>query len=88
MKIKSLDNITKKDSFLFYRNEYNADAVFIYGTDSKEEKVPVYFTVERTAAGIPVITAKILKHINYPMLGASSELKKIISDLEHNGGLP
>ena len=88
MKIKTLDNITKKESFLFYRNEYNADAVFVYGSDSREESVPVSFTVERTAAGIPVINAKILKHINYPMLGASSQLKKLISELEHNGGLP
>ena len=88
MKIKSLENITKKESFLFYRNEYNADAVFIYGNSRTEEAVPVNFTVERTAAGIPVITAKILKHMNYPMLGASSQLKQLISELESKGELP
>ncbi len=88
MEIKNLSNITKKESFLFYRNEYNADAVFIYGSSSTEETVPVSFTVERTAAGIPVITVKILKHINYPMLGAAAKLKKIISELEKKGGLP
>ncbi len=88
MKIKSLDNISKKESFLFYRNEYNANAVFIYGSSSTEESVPVSFTVERTAAGIPVITVKILKHINYPMLGASAQLKKLVSELEGKGDLP
>ena len=88
MKIKALDNIIKKESFLFYRNEYNADAVFIYGSSSTEETVPVSFIVERTATGIPVITAKIMKHINYPMLGAAAQLKKLISELENKGELP
>lgn len=88
MKIKTLSNISKKESFLFYRNEYNADAVFIYGSSNTEETVPVIFCVEKTATGSSVITAEILRHINYPMMGASSQLKQYISELEKRGKLP
>ncbi len=88
MEIISLQNIVKKESFLFYRNEYNADAVFVYGSSKTEETVPVYFSVERTAAGIPVITSKFIRHLNYPMLGASAQLKKLITELEKKGELP
>lgn len=88
MKIKSLENISRKDSFIFYRNEYSAEAVFIYGNKATEESVPVSFIVEKTAGGNSVINVKILKHINYPMLGALSQLKKLVHDLEKNGGLP
>jgi hypothetical protein len=88
MEVKRLLNIIKKDSLLFYRNEYIAEAVFIYGGSKTEETVPINFIIEKTAIGVPKISAKILKHINYPMLGAGKKLKEYVEDLEKKGNLP
>jgi hypothetical protein len=88
MEVKLLLNIIKKDSLLFYRNEYNAEAVFIYGGNKTEETVPVNFIVEKTAVGVPKISSKILKHINYPMLGAGKKLQEHVKELDKRGHLP
>jgi len=88
MKIKTLENIIKKDSFLYYRNEYNAVAVFAYGKDNKQEKARVEFSVEKTAIGDTKINAAITDHINYPMLAAIKELKEYVQNMQNKGNLP
>lgn len=88
MEVKNLLNIIKKESLLFYRNEYIAEAVFVYGGNKTEETVPVNFIVEKTASGVPKISAKILKHINYPMLGAVKNLQQYVKELDKRGNLP
>ena len=88
MDIKKIINIEKKKSLLFYRNDYSGSAVFIYGNNNTEEAVPIQFSIEKTAIGVPKIEVKILRHINYPMLGAVSKLKLFLSSLEKEGRLP
>lgn len=85
MKLKTIENIRKKESHLYYRNDYLADAVFEYGKESKEEKIPVEITIEKTALGEAKISITINGHINYPMLSAVKILKTEVSKMQSEG---
>jgi hypothetical protein len=85
MKLKTIENIRKKDSFLYYKNDYLADAVFEYGKDSKEEKIPVLITIEKTALGEEKVSVTINGHINYPMLSAIKILKDEVLKMQSKG---
>ncbi|MCL2480803.1 MAG: hypothetical protein FWF38_03725 [Spirochaetaceae bacterium] len=87
MKLKFIENIRKKekDSFLYYRSDFLADAVFEYGKDLKQEKIPIEITIEKTALGEVKVSVKIVGHINYPMLNAIKMLKEEILKMESEG---
>lgn len=85
MKIKSLDNIHKKDSYLYYKLDFTADAVFEYGSKPTEEKMPVAITIEKTALGEQKVNVSIIGHINYPMLMAIKALKEYVLVLVGQG---
>jgi hypothetical protein len=85
MKIKTLENIQKKESFLYYKLDFTADAIFEYGKESKEEKIPVEITIEKTALGEQKLNVIINGHINYPMLMAIKALKEHVAALIAEG---
>jgi len=87
MKLKIIENIRKKekDSYLYYRSDYLADAVFEYGKDSKEEKIPIEIGIEKTALGEIRANIKIIENINYPMLNVIKILKEEILKMESKG---
>ena len=87
MKLKVIENIRKKekDSLLYYRFEYLADAIFEYGKDSKEEKIPIEITIEKTAIGEAKVNVTINGHINYPMLNAVKLLKDEVLKMQSEG---
>ncbi len=85
MTIKQLDNVQKKDSFLYYRNEYSADAFFEFGNNSGIEKARVEFSIEKTAIGETRINVNISTQINYPILPAIKELKKYVVEKQAEG---
>jgi len=87
MIVKQLDNIKKKDSFLYYRDNYSADAVFEYGKNSQTETASVEFSIEKTAIGDTIINVLINSSINYPMLPAIKSLKQFVSDMQTEGSL-
>lgn len=87
MVIKQLENIRKKDSFLYYRNDYSAEAVFEYGKNSSLEKTQVEFSIEKTAIGEVKVNVIINGHINYPMLPAIKILKQYVTELQTEGSL-
>ena len=88
MKVKKLENITKRDSYLYYRNDYHAMAVFVYGKGKEQESVPVEFSVEKNAAGDTVVNAAVSPQINYPLITAVKKLKEHIENLQKQGSLP
>ncbi|MDX9800903.1 MAG: hypothetical protein RBT69_06175 [Spirochaetia bacterium] len=88
MIVKQLDNLRKKDSYLYYRNDYCADAVFEYGKNSNTEKASVEFSIEKTAIGDTKINVLINSSINYPMLPAMKTLKAFVMDMQTEGSLP
>ncbi len=88
MIIKQLDNIKKKDSLLYYRNDYIADAVFEFGKNSSCEKASVEFSIEKTAIGETRINVLINGHINYPMLPAIKLLKQYVTEKQAEGLFP
>ena len=87
MKLKIIDNIRKKqqDSYLYYRSDYLADAVFEFGKETKQEKIPIEITIENTALGEKKVSVKVNGHINYPMLSAIKILKEEILKMESEG---
>ncbi|MCL2294744.1 MAG: hypothetical protein FWC36_07760 [Spirochaetes bacterium] len=87
MKLKTIENIRKKEkeSLLYYRSDYLADAIFEYGKNSTEEKVSIEITIEKTALGESKVSVAINEHINYPMLSAIKMLKEEVFKMQLEG---
>ena len=85
MKLKTIEDIKRKESYLYYRNDYMASAVFEYGKEPKEEKIPIDITIEKTALGEVKVSITINGHINYPMLNAIKVLKDKVLKMQSEG---
>jgi len=85
MTIKQLENVRKKDSLLYYREVYLADAVFEFGANIKQEKAAIEITIEKTAIGETRINVLINSQINYPMLPALKSLKSYVAGMQAEG---
>ncbi|MDR0910806.1 MAG: hypothetical protein LBM77_13705 [Spirochaetaceae bacterium] len=86
MKALKLSNITHKDSPIYYRRNYTAQALLdIMG---KEQEVPVEFTIETLPSGGTEITITEMGEVDYPRAPLLTEVKRIIIATDSSGGLP
>lgn len=90
MKLVKVDNISKKDIPLHYRNEFSAQALFsdVRGRKKKETHQPIEFSVERSALGKTEITVKVVGEVDYPLVPIIKTLKTHITELYNKGLLP
>jgi len=86
MKVHGIDQLTKKDIPLYYRNEYEGLGDLEYPTGERL-RVPLEFTVEIKPTGERVIAVKLKERIDYPLLPVLRALKERIKILESNGDL-
>ncbi|EEF84838.1 hypothetical protein QIA25_01520 [Borreliella spielmanii] len=86
MQLISLNNIEKKESFIYYRNVYFADVVYKYNDILEVKKVR--FVIEVTPLGEKHITIDFIDLLNYPVLKLMVAIKRRIIDLEFKGKLP
>jgi hypothetical protein len=86
MKVHGIEQLTKKDIPLYYRNEYEGLGDLEYPT-GKRLRVPLEFTVEIKPTGERVIAVKLKERIDYPLLPVLRALKEKIRILESNGDL-
>lgn len=85
MQLKKVENIRKKDSFLYYRTVYNANITIEYGNLAKEEKGEAEIVVEKTALGEIKINVSIETPINYPMAPVLKLLKEYATKIYEEG---
>ena len=85
MTVQRIDQLTKKDIPLYYRNEYTGLAVLeILGN---RLSVPIDFSVEVKSTGERVINVRLSERIDYPLLPVIRLLKEKISIMEKDGSL-
>ncbi|PKL24670.1 MAG: hypothetical protein CVV47_09560 [Spirochaetae bacterium HGW-Spirochaetae-3] len=86
MKIVDLTNILRKDTHIYYRREFRADAVFEIMDQTKS--VPVEFVLEHKPTGSVDVSATIVEGLDYPVMPFVSKLKAFIAELDKRGALP
>jgi hypothetical protein len=86
MKVHGIEQLTKKDIPLYYRNEYEGLGDLEFPTGERL-RVPLEFTVEIKPTGERVIAVKLKERIDYPLLPVLRALKEKIKILESNGDL-
>lgn len=86
MKIVDLTNILRKETHIYYRREFKADAVFEIMQQIKS--IPVEFVLEHKPTGAVDVSATIIDDIDYPVMPFVTELKLFIAALDKRGALP
>lgn len=86
MKVVELTNVRRKETPLYYRKEFKADAVlqFMEETTSKA----VEFVLEHKATGGVDIRVTLNEDIDYPLMPVVANLKQYIMDMHQRGALP
>lgn len=86
MKIVELRNVTRKQTLLYYRKEFEAEAVM--DIMAKQLTFPIEFVLESTALGTVEVHVSVAKAIEYPLVPIVSELRRYIRELHKTGSLP
>ena len=85
MKIIDIRNLSKKENFLHYRNEYSGSLVYQIG--SSEEESGLEFSLERTATGQREIAVTFPESIHYPLIPAIRKVKEYVVNMDDRGEL-
>jgi len=86
MKIVELTNVSRKDSHIYYRREFKANAVI--EIMSQTRTVPVEFVLEHTPLGSVDVSATVVEDIEYPVMPFIAKLKSYVTDMDKRGALP
>ena len=86
MKIHGIEQLTKKDIPLYYRNEYEGLGDMEFPTGDRV-CIPLEFSVEIKPTGERAVSVKIKDRIDYPLLPIIKALKEKILLLEKDGAL-
>lgn len=86
MKIVELTNILRKETHIYYRREFKADAVVEIMQQTRN--VPVEFVLEHKPTGAIDVSATVIDDLDYPVMPFVSKLKLFISDMDKRGALP
>ncbi len=84
MKFLGMDEISKKDTLIYYRNEYSGRASFSLVGD-KRASVRFESTVEIKPTGERDIMLQILDQIDYPIVPIMKSLKQEILSIDRAG---
>jgi hypothetical protein len=86
MDIVGLENVVRKDSHIYYRREFKADAII--EIMDKHRNVPVEFVLEHKPTGGIEVSASINVDLEYPMVPVVNKLKLYIAELDKQRALP
>lgn len=79
MVVLNLIEIERKESHIYYMQDFTATAV--YAVASKEKKAKIAFSIEHKPTGQMDITLRFLDDVDYPLLPVIIDLKTIIKNL-------
>jgi hypothetical protein len=86
MKILEIKNMIRKDVPIYYRRLFSGTLVLELLNKTHESRID--FTVETKPTGINEVIVNNMEPVDYPLLPLTREIKKYISLLDENGGLP
>jgi hypothetical protein len=86
MKIVSIKDMIRKDYPIYYRKLYTGVAVIELNKGTANYRID--FCIEYKPTGEKDVTVNFIDTIDYPLVPVNKELKKIIADMDSNGGLP
>ncbi len=86
MKILELTDVSRKDTLIYYRREFMANAVI--EVLSKSRTIPVEFILEQSPLGKIDTKVNIKQDLDFPVLPLISKLKHYIRDMDERGVLP
>lgn len=79
MVVSKLMEIERKESHIYYMQDFTATAV--YSIVGKEKKGRIAFSIEHKPTGAMELTVKLTDDVDYPLLPVIMDLKKIIKTL-------
>jgi len=79
MVVSKLVEIERKESHIYYMQDFTATAV--YSIVGKEKTGKIRFSIEHKPTGEMVITLFILDDVDYPLLPIIIDLKKMIKNM-------
>lgn len=84
MKLLAIENLFKKDTLIYYRNQYEGTALF---TLIGEKQVSVKFTssVEIKPTGERDVTVELLESIDYPLIPILQSIKSEMREIDQKG---
>lgn len=86
MTILELNDVVRKENFIYYRREFTGKA--IYDLPGRKHSGLVEFTIETEPTGKKDIRIKIIDAVDYPLLAVIQTLKVFIMNLDNDGKLP
>lgn len=86
MKIVDLANVSRKQTHLYYRREFKADAAIEIMLQTRS--VPVEFVLEHKPTGAVDVSVLIVDDVDYPLIPIVNGLKTYILELDKRGVLP
>jgi hypothetical protein len=84
--ILALNDIIRKENFIYYRREFTASALL--ELPGRQSSSPIEFTIETEPTGKKDIHVRLVDSIDYPLLPIVKQLKDYILALDHEGRLP
>jgi hypothetical protein len=86
MRLIQLINIQRKETPIYYRKEYSAEAILEFL--DKNLGVAIEFIVEHRPIGGVDVRVSLLDELDYPLLPVVNTIKSHIMDLQELGKLP
>lgn len=86
MTVLALKNITRKESAIYYRRQFSANAS--YQMPGRNSSGQIEFTIETTPLGKNNIDVDLIDDVDYPVLQVKKALKDYIGKLDTAGKLP
>jgi len=84
--ILDITNITRKETFIYYRREFTGEA--IYDLPGSKHTGQIEFTIETEPTGKKDVHIKLVDAVDYPLLTVIQKLRAFIMTLEGDGKLP
>ena len=86
MKILKIKDMVRKDVPIYYRRLFSG--VVEIELPGKIIESAIEFTLETKPTGLNEVIINSMEPVDYPVLPLQKEVKKFISQLDENGGLP
>lgn len=86
MKVVDLTNVRRKETPLYYRKEFKADAILEFMEETTSYTVE--FVLEHKATGGVDIRVTLTEDLDYPLMPIVANLKRYILDMHERGSLP
>jgi len=86
MKIVSIKDMIRKDYPIYYRKLYTGVAVIEINKGPANYRID--FSIEYKPTGQKDVSVNFIDTIDYPLVPVNKELKRIIIEMDSQGGLP